>query len=47
MISTGMLFLVHISYVLMNDTKPGEDPSYLTVLPLIIFGLGHAFFVTL
>ena len=46
--SIGMILIVHMSYLMMSDvTEPGAEVSVFCILPLILFGLGHALFTTL
>eukprot|EP00352_Strombidinopsis_acuminata_P000965 CAMPEP_0176342544 /NCGR_PEP_ID=MMETSP0126-20121128/3244_1 /TAXON_ID=141414 ORGANISM="Strombidinopsis acuminatum, Strain SPMC142" /NCGR_SAMPLE_ID=MMETSP0126 /ASSEMBLY_ACC=CAM_ASM_000229 /LENGTH=115 /DNA_ID=CAMNT_0017687987 /DNA_START=1085 /DNA_END=1432 /DNA_ORIENTATION=+ len=42
--SLGLVIITHMSYILMSDSSDG---GYVPMLPMITFGLGHAFFVTL
>ena len=46
MISIGIIFVVNLSFILINDAKSGEI-SNIVILPVALFGLGHAMFVTL
>ena len=36
-----------MSYILMSDAYPGSEERMLSVLPIAMFGIGHALFVTL
>ena len=47
MSSTGLLFLVHLSYICMGDVKVGELPKAISIIPIAFFGIAHALFVTL
>lgn len=42
--SLGLVIITHMSYIMMSDSSDG---GYVPMLPMITFGLGHAFFVTL
>ena len=46
-ISLGSIFVVDMSYLLMSDAVVGEGPKNLAIVPLCLFGLGHALFVTI
>lgn len=46
--SIAMVLAVHICYLTLSDvTEEGEVGGWITVLPLIPFGLGHALFTTM
>ena len=46
--SIGMIFTVHVTYLSLSDiTGEGAQGGIFCVLPLILFGLGHALFTTL
>jgi hypothetical protein len=47
LISSGLLFVVHMSYTMMSDTVAGQDPKMISIFPIALFGIGHALFVTL
>ncbi len=42
----GIIFIVHFSLYVMNDALEGAGPKYLAVIPIALFGVGHALFVT-
>lgn len=47
-LSTVSIFIVFLSYTLMPDAPYGKElSSIITIFPLILFGFGHALFVTL
>lgn len=45
-VASGLIFCVHFSLVLMSDINPGDDPKYLAVAPIGLFGFAHALLVT-
>lgn len=47
MLSVGSIFVVDFAYLAMPDATPGNGPMNMAVIPLILFGLGHALLVTL
>ena len=46
--SIGMILSVHMTYLMLRDvTDPDATGGLFCILPLIMFGLGHALFTTL
>jgi nitrate/nitrite transporter NarK len=46
LISTCILFGTQLMLTLMKDAALGEGPSTLAILPIAMFGIGHALYVT-
>ena len=46
--SIGMILTVHMTYLMLSDvTDPDATGGLFCILPLVLFGLGHALFTTL
>ena len=46
-IAVGLILIVHIIYLTIADFAAADSDNWLTpVLPLIVFGFGHALFTT-
>ena len=45
-ISVGMILTIHMTYLLQSDVIGEEHGGMFNILPLVIFGLGHALFTT-
>lgn len=46
--SIAMILVVHMSYLSLSDSTTAESvESWLPVLPLTFFGMGHALFTTM
>ena len=43
----AIIFTVHFSLFIMSDAIVGSGPKYLAILPITLFGLGHAIFATI
>ena len=47
-ISAGLVFMVHAMYLTMRDFDAADGDAWMMpVLPLLLFGLGHALFATI
>lgn len=46
-LSACLILVVHTSLCLMPDSLPGEGKNMLVLLPIALFGLSHAMFVTM
>eukprot|EP00347_Sterkiella_histriomuscorum_P006367 403353031 len=46
LIATTIILIVHSSIMMLQDSEMGGSPQYLSIIPVALFGLGHALFVT-
>lgn len=47
MTSLGILFTVYLTLTMMTDSLPSDTgPKNLAILPVCLFGFGHALFLT-
>jgi hypothetical protein len=45
--SIGLIFAVFVTFTLMNDVEVGGDPKTAVIIPVALFGIGHAMFTTI
>lgn len=46
LVATLIILVVHSSITMLQDSEMGGAPQYISIIPIALFGVGHALFVT-